>query len=153
MVDMHIHDIDMARFLLGEPSSVSCLAYDNTPYCQLVNSRLFYDGATVIVNGVWDEARAIPFYMGYDAKLENASVTFDGVTVRLQKNGETPVTVDLPQKDRIAEEILHFVELVRNPSMENTVNSAESAANSLRLVRILSDSAAEGGKEIQIQNQ
>lgn len=149
IIDTHIHDIDMARFLLGDPKAISCVAYDNTPHCQWVNSRLFYDGATVIASGVWDEARPIPFYMGYDAKLENAAVTFDGMSVRVQKNGEEPVIVDLPEKDRIAEELRHFVELVRNPSMENTVNSAESAAKSLMLTKRLAVSAAEGGKKIQ----
>ena len=28
IMDMHIHDVDMARFLLGEPKAVSCIAYD-----------------------------------------------------------------------------------------------------------------------------
>ncbi len=152
MIDMHLHDIDMARFLLGEPQSVSCVAYDRIPHCQLVNSRLLYEGVTVIANGSWDEARPIPFYMGYEAKFEDASVSFDGLTVKLQKNGDEPVSAHLPQKDRIAEEIRYFVELVRDPSLENTINSAESAAQSIRLVQSLADSAATGGKEIQFNS-
>ena len=149
MVDMHIHDVDMARFLLGEPQTLSCVAYARLPHCQMIHSRLHYDGATVLANAVWDEARPDPFYMGYDAKLEQASITFDGARVTVRKNGEEPVTVDLPQKDRMEEEIRHFVALVRNPEMENTLNSAESAALSLSLVKRLAQSAEKGGKEME----
>ncbi len=145
LIDTHIHDVDMARFLLGEPREVSCVAHDNIPHCQLVNSRLFYENATVVIDGAWDEARPIPFYMGYDAKFENGSVTFDGASVKERRNGEAAVTVDLSAADRMEEELRHFVALARDPALENRVNSAESAARSVALVHLLSESAAKGG--------
>ena len=146
LIDTHIHDIDMARFLLGEPLSVSCVAHDNIPHCQLVNSRLFYEHATVVADGAWDEARPIPFYMGYDAKFDGGSVTFDGTSVLVKKNGEEAVAVDLPAEDRIGEEIRHFLALVADPTLENTRNSAQSAARSVELSRILERSAEQGGR-------
>ncbi len=153
LIDTHIHDIDMARFLLGEPKSVSSVAYDNIPHCQLVNSRLFYDGVTVVANGAWDEARPIPFFMGYDAKFERAALTFDGETVTLKESGKPSVPVSLPQRDRIEEELRHFLTLLGDPAMENTVNSAESAAKSVSLVRTLEASAEQEGRLIDIKEE
>ena len=49
VIDTHIHDVDVARFLLGDPDSVSAVVFDNIPHCQYVNTRLYYEDAVVIV--------------------------------------------------------------------------------------------------------
>ena len=145
IIDTHIHDIDMARFILGEPESVSCVAYDNIPHCQIVNSRLFYRDTTIIVDAVWDETRPVPFRMGYYAKFDKASVAYDGECVKVHPNGEEAYAPYIPIADRVSEEIKLFVSLILNPVLENTVNSPESAAESVRLVRILAKSAEHDG--------
>jgi predicted dehydrogenase len=42
ILDMHIHDVDMARFLLGEPQAVSTVAYDGISRWAFESTRLFY---------------------------------------------------------------------------------------------------------------
>ena len=53
---MHIHDVDMVRFLLGEPEAVSTIALDRDVRWQVENTRMYYDGKLVVINGSWDEA-------------------------------------------------------------------------------------------------
>ena len=83
ILDTHIHDVDMTRFLLGEPKSVSTVADANVPHWELVDTRLFYPNTTVIARCSWDETVSVPFQMGYRARFEKASVCMENGTVKV----------------------------------------------------------------------
>ncbi len=150
ILDTHIHDVDIARFVLGEPKTVSAVRCDNVPHWQLVNSRLFYDDATVLIDVVWDEAREIPFQSGFHAKFEQASVVCDGAKITVKPLGADRYQPEIREVDRITEEIRALGDLVLDPSLKNTVNPPESAMKSVQLVDALAESAAQNGANLTL---
>ncbi len=152
IMDLHIHDIDMARFLLGEPKAVSAVAYDGISRWQVINTRLFYDGVTVIANGSWDEASTVKFSAGFRARFENASVILaaDGVTI--YPDSGTPYQPELPHANRMAEEIRSIAAMSADRTKVCTANPPESAAKSVTLVEKLRESIALDGANIKIES-
>ena len=148
ILDTHIHDIDMARFLLGEPDFASAVAFDNVSRWQVVNTRLFYKDVTVIVNASWDSSYTTPFHMGFRARFENASVVLEGDELTVYPNDAKPFIPDIPKTNRIAEEIRYMVNMILDDSFENKDNTAESAYQSIKLVETLRRSVALGGERI-----
>ena len=86
ILDMHIHDVDMARFLLGEPEAVSVCSIDNEMRWQYNNTRLFYKNALVTINGSWDEGDSFVFGVGFRARFEKASVVLEGSILKVYPN-------------------------------------------------------------------
>ncbi|MBR2371195.1 MAG: Gfo/Idh/MocA family oxidoreductase [Clostridia bacterium] len=149
-LDLHIHDVDMVRFLFGEPDSVSSVAQNATVKWQLINSRFNYkDIPVVIATGSWSASPLSSFKMSYRVGFEKAEVILDGgkVTVYPMDNsindGQSYV-VDLPDKARMAEEIKYFISTFAY-GKENVTNTPESALASVELVEKLRRSADEGG--------
>ncbi len=151
ILDMHIHDIDMARFLLGEPGEVSADAYDETVRWQVIDSRLFYDNnVTVVARGSWDEATSVPFTAGYRARFEKASVILDGSGVTVYPDGGKPYKPELPAKKRMAEEIKALAALAADHSVKESVNPPESAYLTVKLVEKLRESVELGGARVKV---
>ncbi len=148
ILDTHIHDIDIACWLLGNPREVSAVVHNDIPHCQLVNSRLFYDNCTVIADVAWDEAREIPFSAVFRAKFEKASVDCTGHRVLITPHEGHRYPANLQQNNGFAEEIRAFGELIFHPERKNTVNPAESSAKSVELIEALKSSAETNGHPI-----
>ena len=145
LVDMHIHDVDMARFLLGEPKAVSCMSYDDTVRWQVVNSRFYYNGVMVVVDGSWDEAPARGFSMGFRARFEEAEVVMDGSGVTVYPNEGEAYAPELIKQNRMAEEIRLLAVTIMDPTTKNEVNTPESAAKTIELCEALKTSAYQNG--------
>ena len=147
ILDMHIHDIDMARFLLGEPEAVSTVSYDGETRWQWENTRLFYKDVIISINGSWDETRGTAFVADFRAVFEKATIMRapDGHAVLWQENEEP---VDLPKITEYcyAEEIHYFAKTILE-ELPNTVNSPESACATVKLVEALRESAAQDGQK------
>ncbi len=150
LLDMHIHDVDMARFLLGEPWAVSCVSYDDVTRWQVVNSRLYYDDVVVIADGSWDESPSRSFYMGFRARFEGAEVIMDGSNFTVHPNEGEAYSPELPKKNRMAEEIRLLATLVADPTAKNEVNTPESAAMTVALCETLRESAAQNGAIVSL---
>ena len=144
ILDMHIHDIDMVRWLLGEPTAVSAITYDTVAKWAVENSRLYYDDTMVVVNGSWDEPKSSRFYWGFNAGFENASIICDNGKVTVYPEEGEAFTPDIPKKDHMAEEIRFFVSTILNGE-ENVINSPESAAADVKLIEKLRESSAGNG--------
>ena len=151
ILDLHIHDIDMARFLLGEPESVSTVSYDDITRWQVVNTRLFYKNVTVIATATWDEAPTTKFSAGFRARFEQASVVLNNEGLTVYPNSGKPYHPDIPRANRMAEEIRKLAPMVRDRSQTNEANPPESAWQTVRLIERLRESADQGGKRIEIQ--
>ena len=147
ILDTHIHDIDIARFLLGEPDAVSSIRFDRIPYYQLVNTRLYYNDLVVLATVAWDEARSVPFASGYHAKFDDACVISDGIQITVKPHGRDSYTVSVAPEDRIAGEIRAIGEAILNGTV-STINPPESAMMSVKLIEKIKESAAENGKII-----
>ena len=151
ILDLHVHDIDMARFLLGEPASVSTVSYDDITRWQVVNTRLFYPEVTVIATATWDEAPTVKFSAGFRARFEGASVVLNHEGLTVYPNEGTPYHPELPRANRMAEEIRKLASMVLDRSLVSDANPPESAYQTVRLIETLRQSADQGGKIIAVQ--
>jgi predicted dehydrogenase len=151
ILDMHIHDVDMARYLLGEPKAVTCWS-ENAGVMddQVQHSHLFYDGCHVTIDGSWNELKGTPFAVGYRARFERAELVLVGNTVTLYEEGKSPVTLELPAKNHMAEEIDFLAHLILDPTAVNEKNPPESAAATVRLIEKLRESARRGSERITL---
>ena len=80
VLDLHVHDLDFLRYMLGEPNSfdVKASAYKNGMINQIITSYEFQD-TFAVVEGIWDESPALKFRPGFRACFEDATLVFDGL--------------------------------------------------------------------------
>lgn len=78
VLDLHIHDLDYIRYLLGEPKdfNVHATTYDNGMINQIITSYEF-DDVFVTAEGLWDVSAKLPFKASYRASFDDATVVFD----------------------------------------------------------------------------
>ena len=149
-LDTHIHDIDVARYIFGEPLSISATEYIKLPFCQTVNSRLDYEGFTVLAECCWDESRLVPFESGYRAIFENATLVCDGEKVLVFENGREPYEAEIGAADYMVEELRSFVSLAADPDEKNIHSPPRDAYLSVRLVEKIKESASLGGALLKV---
>ena len=150
ILDMHIHDVDMARYLLGEPKAVSTMAYDTGVRWSVENTRLYYDGTMVVINGSWDESATCKFYSGYRARFDDATVICDnGVITVYPENGEI-YKPEIKHVDHMAEEIRYFASTILDDTIKNEKNPPSSAAATVKLIEKLRESAEANGAIITL---
>lgn len=150
IMDMHIHDVDMARFLLGEPTAVSCVAYDGVARWAMENTRLYYDDVMVVANGSWEESGTRKFQMSFIARFEQAEVILDSQGLTVYPNEGEPYAPELSGKNRMAEEIRLLAMTIADPAVKNEANPPESACKTVRLIEKLRESAAQNGAIITL---
>lgn len=153
--DLHIHDIDIANYILGMPRSVSAVVIDNEVPMQYISSRLFYDnGVKVFATASWNESKGTPFVMSYRARFENATLVYRGGSVSVYPMNapsfEAEETLKENRKDRMAEEIRNTALSVGDPNFTNTANTPECAAGSILLIEKLIQSAKADGEMIYL---
>ena len=153
ILDLHIHDIDMARYLLGEPEQASTVALDGFTRWSVCNTRLFYPETTVFANGSWNESKSFGFKAGYNANFEKANVVFDKGVITVYPAEGAAYEPELPEvaekrTNYMAEEIGYIASLILDENAENSKNPPESAMKTVELVETLRKSAAEQGKLI-----
>jgi predicted dehydrogenase len=157
-MDLHIHDLDVARRLFGEPASY---ASRGTSYGDrmdhLFAQYTFPDGGIVHIESGWDFPLNYPFEMGYRCLFEGGCVDFrssePGVFVRRPDGSEEraePPKPQIPDRDtsgNIASilgyysEIKYFVDRLEagRPIEEG------NAADSLISLRLLLDVVSAAG--------
>ena len=148
IMDLHIHDIDMARFLLGEPELVSSVGYDGITKWINVSTRLLYPDVLVSANASFDEVSGVPFRMAFRARFEGASVIFEDNKITVYPVEGEKYEADIKPKDHMAEEIRYFATTVLE-NKENTSNPPESAAASVKMIETLRESIAKRGENIR----
>ena len=149
VTDIHIHDIDMARYLFGEPDAVSCRASDCKTRYDIVQTTLYYGDVPVSANGCWTAGR-IKFGASYKVDFEKACLIYEGgkVTVYTDDPKAEPIAPELKGHDGYTEEISYFCDLVAG-KISNTKNPSSSAAKTVRLVEAMKESADKGGEKVK----
>lgn len=148
LTDMHIHDIDMARHLFGEPNAVVCRTKDSASKSDDVTTVLYYDDISVTAIGQWSLV-GYPFAMSYRIRFEKATVAFENGKVTVYPaDGSESYSPDITARDGIEGEIEYFVGLIENGA-SNEKNPPISAAKSLKLIEALRLSAEKGGEKIE----
>lgn len=148
-LDMHIHDVDMVRYLFGEPKAVSALVSDARLKCSAIHSTFAYDDMIVTAIGDWGKAKGFPFTMGYSVNFERATIVLNKGVVTVYPDDaepfEAPLDPDGKGNHRMAAEIEYFARSILG-EIENTRNQPADAANTVRLIETLKKSAENGGK-------
>ncbi len=143
--DLHIHDLDMTRFLFGEPKWVSSVknGYKN------INTRFGYDGFSVMTVDDWSGSNTFKFKMGYRIAFDDATVVMDNGVVTVFPNEGEPYNIEYEKKDRMAEELRYLCQQITD-GIENTVNSLESTKADIVLTEKVRESYEQNGKVIEL---
>lgn len=145
-LDLHVHDVDMVRFLFGEPRAVSAVAYDDVTRWQYMDSRFYFDDEKVVTAiGSWEESDTTPFYSDCRIRFEDATVLLLGGKLTVYPQDGKPYTPEYKHTDRMAEELRTIAMLVTGDLSENTDNKPESSMKTVALVKKLCESADNGG--------
>jgi hypothetical protein len=77
-LDMHIHDLDFVRYLMGEPSDMHAFAARNDDgTIGHMFTLLSYGKASFSIDVCWDYPPTFPFSMAYRVRMDKATVVFD----------------------------------------------------------------------------
>ena len=150
ILDMHIHDVDMARYLFGEPSAVSCWTRDAETRWAVENTRMYFDDVMVVINGSWDESRSCKFRSAFRARFEKATVAWEGGKVKVYPDEGEPYEPEITPTNHMAEEIRFISELILDPDKKNEKNPPSSACATVRVIEKLRESAARNGEIVKI---
>ena len=143
LLDMHIHDIDMARYLFGEPRRVNCFTQNVYSGRDIVHTQLHYDGFSVLAEGDWS-LHGMGFDAGYRVSFEKATVVLEKGTLTVYPRDSEPYQPQVDSRSMYTNEIEFLLDAIETGA-ENRKNPPESAAQSVRLVEILRASADQGG--------
>ena len=149
LTDLHIHDVDIIRYLFGEPEAICSRASTSICKHDTVHTSFFYGGTPITAIGDWT-------FIGskFEAKcrisFEKATITFEGGEVTVYpKDNSAPYKVELERIGGQEGEISYFCDIIRK-ERENTKNTPESAANTIRLIEKIRESADSSGKLIKL---
>ena len=160
MVDLHIHDTDFIRYLIGqEPVNVySRTTRDEIAYSHIYTTFTFKSGLIVTAEGGWDYPAGFPFEMSYLAKFDKAVVDFNSRNNPSLVVYESSGRVDRPVFQKVQvngaegnisdlggyfHELRYFVDHVSHNKPFNVV-TPEDARDSLGLVLKEKESADRG---------
>ncbi len=145
ILDLHIHDIDYARFVFGEPDAVSCYTEDITSKKDMVHSRLIYKDFSATAICDWSR-KGMPFETVCTIAFDDATVTRKGSVVTVAPRNDKPYEPEITLVNYYKAEIKAFVECVINDTEPE--NKPEDSALSVKLVNTLAASSDKNGEII-----
>ncbi len=77
VLDLHIHDVDFLRWLLGDPQSLRAVGVRNEEGPQQVFTTYQYEDCLVSAEAGWDYPSSLPFEAEYRANFEKATLVFN----------------------------------------------------------------------------
>ena len=87
-LDLHIHDVDFMRYMMGEPDSFhSDVARNEKGIIEQIFTTFKYGNAVVSVEGCWDYPEDFPFTASFCVKFEKATVVNDANGLNVYLNG------------------------------------------------------------------
>ena len=149
-LDLHIHDVDFVRWVLGQPLSIKCEILPVGQGKEHIFSLYRYEDAIVSMEGGWDYPSGFPFEMEYRVGFEKAAVTYSSArtpTLRLYTEdgkvhepvaGSPDPTVprttggNLPSHGGHFNEIRYFIDCL-NHGKDPAILSLEEGVASFRL--------------------
>lgn len=150
ITDLHIHDIDIVRYLFGEPEAVSCRASHSVSAYDTVQTALFYGGTPITAVGDWTLSK-MTFSASYRVDFEGATVCYENGKVTVYpKNEQNAFSPDIPKISGYAAEISYFCDVISGKT-ENLKNPASSAARSIQLIEAMKLSADQDGEKIKFE--
>lgn len=78
VLDLHIHDVDYLRYILGEPDSIHVNARKNRDGMpEQIMTQYRFGEVVASAEAIWDNPGGFPFEAGYRAVFEEAAVVFN----------------------------------------------------------------------------
>lgn len=98
VLDLHVHDVDFLRYMLGEPDSfdVCATAFESGMINQVLTTYRFGE-VTATAEGIWDISPALKFQANFRACFENATVVFNSAQTPSLKVYKKDGTVETPE--------------------------------------------------------
>jgi len=149
IVDLHIHDADMALFLFGRPNAVRASEISTELVRSVASEFIYENGPSARADAGWFMSKIYPFSMGYRAVFEKAVLDYHSRNtprLTLLLPGKTPANPRLAESDGYREELRYFLKCVGECSRPS-VGSAEDALDSLRAALAARRAAASGKRE------
>ena len=99
-VDMHVHDVDFVRYIMGEPDVVKAHAHrDAEGVIQQINAVYGYgSNVSVAVESGWDYPADFPFTADFRVKFEKATVIGGGGVVNVYPVGDAAYQAELEEE-------------------------------------------------------
>ena len=149
-VDMHVHDVDFVRYILGEPDTVKAQAYrDENGVIQQINALFSYGShVSVSVEAGWNYPADFPFTADFRVKFEKATVVNAGGTLTVYPNaggaeipklaeefqGDNDIGGNISSLGGYYNELKYFVEGLQGKNDLSVATVAEAIA-SVKLVK------------------
>ncbi len=98
VLDLHVHDLDFLRYMLGEPDSVQVKAsrFESGMINHVVTEYDFGD-VFATAEGIWDESPAVKFHAAFRAHFQNATIEFNGAQTPSLQVYKKDGTVEVPE--------------------------------------------------------
>ena len=99
-VDMHVHDVDFVRYIMGEPDVVKAHAHrDAEGVIQQINAVYGYGSdVSVAVESGWDYPADFPFTADFRVKFEKATIIGGGGVVKVYPVGGAAYQAELEEE-------------------------------------------------------
>lgn len=135
VLDLHIHDADMVRYLFGDPLSLhSTGTVDSQGRVSFITTVYnFGNGPAVSSTGGFVASGSFPFEAEAFLNLEKAAIKIGGET-KVYPDGDEPYTLDIAPEDGYYWELKDFVSCVEQGRPSRVVTPNE-AVESIELCR------------------
>ena len=141
-------ELEMAKFLFGEPDGVSSRATTSVSLYDTVHTSLYYGNVPITAIGDWT-LQGVPFEARAQLNFSLATLIFDGNKLTVYpKDGTDPYEAVLEKISGYESEISYFCDVVEG-KISNTKNTARSAAETVRLIEHLRKSVELQGEKIE----
>ena len=134
LFDIVSHDLDFARFCLGEPQKIAavkelCGNFNKN----LLTAILYFRDTQVVITGGFVQPSSYPFYCGFSAFFEKGSLQGDcnGMLKWAYPDG-TVENIKLPECDPYYDEVDAFIKALTN-NADTVVCSGTDAAGTIHL--------------------
>ncbi len=133
VLDLHIHDADMVRYLFGNPLSLrSTGTVDSKGRVSFITTVYDYgDGPAVSSTGGFVPSGSFPFDATAFFNLERAAIKM-GEVIKIYPDGEEPYTLEIAPEDGYYWELKDFVSCVKEVRPSRVV-SPRDAVKSIEL--------------------
>lgn len=138
ILDLHIHDVDAAAWILGPPNALSAFGRIGPSGCHDQVEAVWHydDDRLVILEATWLNAAPGAFEMSFEVSMERATVTYHSSRkpdLQMNVPGQEAIMPELPTEDGYLREIDYFVRaILENRPIERA--TPESSRRSVALV-------------------
>jgi len=148
ILDLHIHDSDIVRYLFGTPKSVFSRATRTAAGAldHVVTQYIYDNDKSVTAEGGWMMGEGFGFEMRFHAIFEDATVVFDltrDPAFKICPTTGPAIVPEVPQHDAYAAELAYFVDTITGKNPPEVLTPRDSRA-SVELVHAERESALKG---------